>query len=136
MLVVDSSFLIAILFAEEYTDFAAAHLDAAIAEGLVAPALLNWELANVLRTKVLRNPATPQEAVARLRSVAKLSIGTPEQEPTTETLLTMALDTGLSVYDTAYVELAQRLVAPLATLDGAMAKAARGLGLVVHAPFP
>jgi len=38
-----------------------------------------------------------------------------------------AMRTNLSAYDAAFLELAHRLDLPLATLDGAMVKAARGL---------
>ena len=37
----------------------------------------------------------------------------------------------LTIYDAAYLELAQRLTLPLATLDRALHKAAKGLGVAV-----
>ena len=41
----------------------------------------------------------------------------------------MALENRLSVYDAAYLELAQRLRVPLAAKDSPLATAARNLGL-------
>lgn len=43
----------------------------------------------------------------------------------------MARDLDLTIYDTAYLELAVREKLPLATLDGAMQTAARRLGVTV-----
>jgi predicted nucleic acid-binding protein len=39
---------------------------------------------------------------------------------------------GLSIYDAAYLELAQRLAGPLATLDKELAKAAGKTGVTVR----
>lgn len=135
MLVIDSSFLVAVLFEEEHTGFALERLSAVRDGGLVAPALLNWEIANVLRSKVIRNLITSEDALARLDAVAALLIVAPAQEAPPAVLLRRGLASGLTAYDAAYVELAVRLSAPLATLDEAMAKAAVAVGLTVHSPF-
>lgn len=135
MLVVDSSFLVAVLFEEEHTVFAVDRLNQGMGETLAAPALLRWEVANVLRNKVMRKLTTAEEAVARLDALAALSIRHPEREASPEDLLLLSLGTGLTAYDAAYFELARRLHAPLATLDVAMARAARAAGLMVQAPF-
>ena len=47
------------------------------------------------------------------------------------TLMQLARRRGLTVYDAAYLELALRLQCPLATLDRALAKAARAEGVVL-----
>ena len=135
MLVVDSSFLVAVLFEEEHTAFAVDRLSQAMGEGLTAPGLLRWEVANVLRNKVVRKLTTIEDAVARLDALAALSISHPEREASAEALLALSLDAGLTAYDAAYFELAARLDAPLATLDVALARAARSGGLAVQAPF-
>lgn len=135
MLIIDSSFLIAVLFEEEHTAFAVDQLNQGMADGLTAPGLLRWEVANVLRNKVMRKVTTTEEAVARLDALNALSICYPEREASPEALLVLSVDTGLTAYDAAYFELAERLGAPLATLDVAMARAARAAGLVVQAPF-
>lgn len=43
----------------------------------------------------------------------------------------LALETGVSGYDAAYLELAKRLELPLATLNATLAAAARARGVVV-----
>lgn len=135
MLVVDSSFLIAILFEEEHTAFAIEQLGGALSFGLAAPSLLHWEVANVLRNKVLRQQVSFKDAAARLDGLARLSIGFPDREATPAILLDLALAWGLTAYDAAYVELAVRTSASLATLDRDMARSARAAGVVVQSPF-
>ncbi len=46
-------------------------------------------------------------------------------------MLPIARDAGLSAYDAAYLELAARRGAALATLDGKLEKAARRVGIAV-----
>ncbi len=55
-----------------------------------------------------------------------------EASPTTPTLLvTAARRSGLTAYDAAYWELAQRRRLPLATLDGQMRMAAQKVGIEI-----
>ena len=135
MLVVDSSFLIAILFEEEHTAFALELLGDALAGGLTAPRLMHWEIANVLRNEVVRKQVSAEDASARLDGLTGLSIKMPDHEASPTVLLDLALSSGLTAYDAAYLELAGRLSAPLATLDAAMARAAVDAGLTVYSPF-
>ena len=51
-----------------------------------------------------------------------------DREPDSETMLTLARAHRLTAYDASYLELALRLGAPLATLDRALAAAARTTG--------
>jgi predicted nucleic acid-binding protein len=135
MLVVDSSLLVAVLFEEEHSGFAAEALASAGDTPLLAPGLLRWEITNVLRTKVVRTLISESDAERRLRSFAALGIAEPDTEISPAGLLLFALESGLSAYDAAYVELARREGASLATLDAAMARAARDHGVVVMSPF-
>ena len=57
---------------------------------------------------------------------------TPPPRPSLSTeALPLARDTGLSVYDARYLELAARLGLPLATLDTALRRAARKVGVKI-----
>lgn len=135
MLVVDSSFLIALLFEEEHTSFAVTCLRNAGAQRLIAPSLLRWEVANVLRNKAVRGLISPGDAAGRLEGLEGLSIEYPDVEATPAALVDLALRSGLTAYDAAYVELALRTQAELATLDSPMAMVGQTAGLVVHSPF-
>ena len=67
---------------------------------------------------------------AFLHAVARLPIAL---DPVAEddSVLALARAHRLSVYDAAYLELAQRAVLPLATLDAALVRAARAEGLAL-----
>ncbi|TWB39967.1 hypothetical protein FBZ91_105201 [Nitrospirillum viridazoti] len=52
-----------------------------------------------------------------------------ERSPDETAVLTLARQHRLTVYDAAYLELAQRQALPLATLDHALAEAAVAVGL-------
>jgi len=135
MLVIDSSFLVAALFEEESTAFVTSVLDTRRGEDLIAPDLLRWEIANVVRTKVTRGLIEAEVAEARLDAVEALGVRSPHHEPTPTDLLRLALSASLSVYDAAYVDLAVGERCALATLDRAMARVARALGVAVVSPF-
>lgn len=133
-LVVDSSFLIAAMFEEEHTAFVSDYLRRRSDDELIAPTLLRWEVGNVLLMKVRRGVQTVAEANERARAFETLKIGAPNVEPSPEALLHAAVKHGLTVYDAAYVDLALRLDATLATLDAPMARAAQAAGVTVYSP--
>ena len=95
------------------------------------PAIWPLEVANVLLVSERRGRVSRVD-VARF---AELLLGMPirvHAAPETfafEEALPLARDTRLSVYDASYLELAGRLGLPLATLDTALARAARTVGV-------
>ena len=117
-IVVDCSVLAAVLFDEPERDDALAHLSG---RSLHAPALLDFELANVA---VLKSRAGPRESVETgIADYAELDITLHACLP--EALVRLALDYRLTAYDAAYLWLAEQLRAPLATFDRKLAEAAR-----------
>lgn len=135
MLVLDSSFVVAALVEEEYTGYADSVIRDHMEEGLAAPSLVRWEFANVLNVKLRRGGLRRDQAMELLVLYEGLGIVHLEPEAALDRLLAVAASSGLTAYDAAYVELAARLSAPLATLDAAMARAAQAAGLTVHSPF-
>jgi predicted nucleic acid-binding protein len=119
--VVDASAIASICFAEpEGPAIAAAFAGAE----LVAPTLLDYELANVAWKKLRRNPAERELILAGLRMRGRLSIATlPVIGPD---VVTLALATGLTAYDASYLWLARQLNAPLVTLDRRLEQVASG----------
>lgn len=106
--------------------------DAGAALGLLAekavhaPTLLPYEIANVGRSKA-RAGADPQAVAAALRDYAEQRVLLHAIEP--EAMAALAARFGLTAYDAAYLCLAERLRAPLATFDRKLAEAAgRHLG--------
>jgi predicted nucleic acid-binding protein len=96
-------------------------------EALV-PALWWFEVRNILVVNERRKRITEGETAAFLRSLARLPI-TLDRTPEENEILRLARMHRLSVYDAAYLELAQRNRAELATLDADLMRAARAEGV-------
>ena len=102
----------------------------------VAPALLAWETANVLWRKSWRGEIDVAERREMLDALADFEVALePPDQDVTSALLAYADQHRLTAYDAAYLEMALRLDAPLATLDEPLTSAAKAEGLVVLSPF-
>ena len=116
--VVDASALAALLFGEPDAVRVAGRLGTS---RLVAPALLDFELANICLTKLRRNVAQ-RDAILRgfgLRQRIAIEIVAVDHGEVVAT----AEATGLTAYDASYFWLARRLGAGLLTLDRPLAAA-------------
>ena len=116
-------------FLERPSDVAQSALDAVAEEGAIVPHLWRWEVQDVLRRL---------DAAGRLsKSVDHIRAELRALPISVDDRLTslfggearLAASYGLTVYDAAYLELAVRLGAPLATTDRALAIAARAAKL-------
>jgi predicted nucleic acid-binding protein len=119
-LVVDANLLAAVVFTEEAAPQAAALLRG---RSLCAPAIVGLELANAAMNKVRRGAIGPEDAASALGEAERLDIECFEVGP--REAFTLAARYGLSAYDAAYLWLAARLDAPLATFDARLGEAAR-----------
>ena len=90
----------------------------------LAPTIWWYELRNILLVNERRGRATLDDSEAFLRDLATLSIVIDTAANDT-VILDLARRHRLTFYDAAYLELAMRLCVPLATLDAALAAAAR-----------
>ena len=90
-------------------------------EGTHVPALLDVEVAQVLRRYVSRGDVAP----ARAKAALDLLIAFPMERHGHEPLLrrVWALRENLTAYDAVYVALAEALRAPLVTCDARLARA-------------
>jgi predicted nucleic acid-binding protein len=130
-LVLDSSATLAWIYSEETTNSIRLLFEAVGEEGAFVPALWRLEIANSLTVAVGRGRIDANFRRAALTDLALLDIAIDDQTDAHawgETLR-MANLFKLTVYDAAYLELAQRRNLPLATLDGEMRAAARSLDL-------
>ena len=116
--VVDASALAALLFGEPEADPIAARLDGA---RLVAPVLLDFELANVCLIKGRRCPEQRDALAAVFRLRDRLAVGTAAVDQ--DGVVALAHATGLTAYDASYLWLARQLSAELVTLDRQLARA-------------
>lgn len=126
--VVDASMLAAILLPDEETPVAAGQL----AQGgeLIAPALLWVEIRNMLLMAERRGRVTPVDVADALDATDDMRIA-QDSAPSSDDVMTLARRHRLTVYDALYLELARRRGGALATLDGALAAAARAEGVAV-----
>jgi predicted nucleic acid-binding protein len=91
---------------------------------IVAPCLWWFELRNVLMVSERRGRIDPAQSAKALRLLAALPVAI-DMEADEQALMQLARRRRLTVYDAAYLELALRKGYPLATLDDALAEAAR-----------
>jgi predicted nucleic acid-binding protein len=92
-------------------------------EGIV-PALWWFEIRNALLMNERRGRLDATQIAAILAHLAKLPI-VLDRDPTGDAVFALARRYRLTFYDAAYLELALRRDAPLATLDRRLAAAAR-----------
>src|ERR1700674_3772271 len=88
------------------------------------PSLWWFEVRNTLVVSKRRGRLTASDTATFLHGVARLRI-TVDRSPEEADVLALVRHCGLTVYDAAYLELARREGAPLATLDVGLATAAR-----------
>lgn len=118
--VVDASALAAILFGEPGGERLAARLEGA---KLVAPALLDYELANTCLMKLRRHAAQREAILAAYGLLKHLQIDLIDVE--LDDVISLAEETGLTAYDASYLWLARMLGADLVTLDKQLARQAK-----------
>jgi predicted nucleic acid-binding protein len=94
----------------------------------VAPFLWWFEVRNALMISERRKRITPAQTVQILTRLGELPLRL-DVAPDSETVMALARTHGLTVYDAGYLELALRLVVPLATLDRALIAAAPAAGI-------
>ena len=117
--VADASALAAVIFNEPGVDLLAKRLERA---EIFAPAILQFELANVAWQKMRKDPAVGVAILSALRAAMDDGcIGWMDVNPTDVVLVAQA--TGLTPYDASYLWLAGSLGAELVTLDKRLAAA-------------
>lgn len=131
--VLDNSVVCGWLLDSHTSAYADAIADRLQADRAIAPPLLHLEYSNVLRSACKRGRLIAQHAQEAIKQLQELPIDTDRQTPEPSLLLSLALRHDLSACDATYLELALRRQLPIATLDAALADAARiaGVGVVV-----
>lgn len=122
--VLDASVAVAWLLDDEDEPRTEAALKRLGVETVLVPAVWHVEVRSALLGAERRRRLLPDDVDARLRQIAGLPVRT-DSAPSFDAAFTLARARGLSVYDALYLELALRADAPLATLDNALAAAAR-----------
>lgn len=128
---IDASTALAWCFPDEASEYADAVLMALEGKTILVPSVWSLEIANAVlvgeRKKRLRQPEV-QRFITLLESLS-LVPDTQSAGRHVNNVLPLAREYNLSAYDAAYLELAIRYDAPLATLDGKLQRAAQQAGV-------
>ena len=132
-LVIDASLTVTWYFDDAATPATERLLDSVSETGAVVPMLWRLEVANAFQSAIRRRRIS---ASYRDRSLSELMNMPIVVDPDTDayawtTTLRLAERFALTVYDSTYLELAQRRSLPMATLDTALRAAATTLGITV-----
>ena len=122
--VLDASIASCWAFNDEDHPLAAQALDRLRTDEARVPTLWWFEIRNVLIINERRARITPSDTTLFPRALTRLPIAI-DRAPEEHAVLTLARTHRLTIYDTSYLELAHREHLPLATLDTALARAAR-----------
>ena len=128
--VLDASVTACWAFDDEDHPGASLAFDRMRAEEGVVPGLWWLEVRNILIVNERRRRIAESDTAAFLLSLSRLRIRV-DRVPDENGVLRLARAHRLSVYDAAYLELAQRQGLPLATLDADLRKAAADEGVAL-----
>ncbi|MCL6445290.1 MAG: type II toxin-antitoxin system VapC family toxin [Alicyclobacillus sp.] len=131
--VLDASVALSWCFPDESNDYGEAILRRFREDSAIVPAIWPLEVTNALLVGHRRNRMTLDQihTAARLLSALKIEVDTISVAQVFNRTVEIALKHGLTAYDTAYLELAQRRRCPLATTDRRLCEAAQSVGLTV-----
>ena len=130
-LVIDASLTLAALFEDEQTDEVLSVIDQVTKTSAVVPMIWRYEIANGLQMAIRRkriDAAYRNVCFDKLRSMP-IEVDVEGIDETWLATVALADLYQLTIYDAAYLELAQRRRVPLATLDDALARACKASGV-------
>ena len=130
-LVLDGSMALAWCFEDESSPFIDSVMRQVARAGALVPTLWRLEVANALQTAIRRRRISPEQRDGYLQALADMSIlSDPETDRYAwSSTLRIAERHALTIYDSAYLELAQRCNLPLASLDRDLCRAAQTIGV-------
>jgi predicted nucleic acid-binding protein len=131
--VLDCSVALAWFLPGERSAATEALLDQVTEAGAMVPAPWRLEVGNVLLIAERKGRITRTHRLTALAALRHLSIRTdPETDANAWSgTLELAMEHALTLYDAAYLELGLRTGLAIATLDQALAEAARAVGIAV-----
>lgn len=132
--VVDNSVVAGWFFPSQATDYSDRILESLKTDIAHVPALWTLEFSNVLRKAILARKFSRSEAAGIVWEVGQLPLSINHAADSLTENLDMAIEHGLSSYDTAYLSLALRLDLPIATQDKALRSAAIRVGIGIVEP--
>lgn len=131
MFVLDASVTMAWCFDDEADPAADSVLDRLRDEPAAVPAIWSLEVANVMLVAERRRRLTEAQVSRFLDLLQQLPIQVDEGATDLGSVVATGRRHDLSAYDAAYLVLAERVAAPLATLDRRLAQAASRAGVTL-----
>ena len=128
--VLDASVAACWVFEDEDHPIATQALERIRTDEARVPSLWWFEIRNILIVNERRGRVAAADTAAFLRGIARLGIEI-DRAPEETAVLTLARKHRLTVYDAAYLELAQREALSLATLDKELRAAAQAAGVAL-----
>ncbi len=128
--VLDASIAICWCLKDEVEPAADAALVDIQEHGALVPAFFWFELRSVLLMAERKGRVSEAQTARSISFIKELAIRI-DRDPVDTLTMSLARHHQLTIYDAAYLELAVRQVLPLATLDGALAQAARAEGVAL-----
>ena len=132
-MVIDASATVPLLLDDERGNIVPEVLEGILAGTCIAPGIWPWEIANIIWKARRAKRIKPEEIEAIRSLLASFAICTDQESASlalTRTL-DLAIEHQLTAYDAAYLELAIRRRAVLASYDADLRKAALGEGISV-----
>lgn len=126
MIVIDASTVVARALNDENSEHADIALSYAADRGAFVPGNFQTEVVNAIIKAERRGRLDELKSGLILSEIAKLPLQTVSPDP--QTILAAARTHGLTAYDAAYLALAMEKRCPLATVDAALAAAAKKAG--------
>ncbi len=121
--VLDASITLSWVLRDEEQPVASAALERSRDDAVHVPAIWWFEVRNALIMNERRGRLAEDDTGKFLGLLSAISV-TIDRQPDERSILSLARNHGLTVYDAGYLELAKRLDVPLATLDGRLTRAA------------
>ena len=130
-LVLDASIALAWVYSDERNDAVEGVLEEVLRAGASVPAIWRLEVGNSLELSVRRGRIDRTYRDAALSDLSSLNIVVDAETSQHAWSSTMALAErfGLTLYDAAYLDLAERLASPLASLDNELRAAGQTMAI-------
>jgi predicted nucleic acid-binding protein len=129
-LIADASAILSQALDDDDASYAEAVIESIAADEAFVPTLFWFEIRNALLMAERRKRITADRTAAFLADLALLPFQVDDL-PREGTVFALARRHSLTIYDAAYLELADRKKLPIATVDRALIKAAKKTGVVL-----
>jgi predicted nucleic acid-binding protein len=133
--VLDCSVTMAWCFEDEVTEYSESIFEALLKSNAIVPSLWRLEVANVLLMAQRKKRISKIKATEFIDSLNALPIHVDHaaENRSMSSILTLAEETHLTIYDATYLELALHHALPIATLDSVLRKAAEKMKITLLA---